>query len=321
MIKVSKYNLTLIKKDMVFDITSLSGNLMWRSNIETLGAELSFDIAVSSDTYFPKLNVELGDKVIFKSDKKEIFRGIITDESINGQFSKSYVAFDFAFYLNKSKTIIQFNGMRADDAIKKLCSKVNIPLGHVPSMKTKVSGIYKDNTISEIIFEIIEACSSELGTRYFIEMIASKLHIGQVKKEAINLDLSHIGNLNITRSINELKNSIIYTSGDEKSTRVMFKVDDPYSISRFGLLQDIESVDDKDISQVRNLSKNALKEKNRVAETLSLDMIANDDIKAGLTIFLEDKSKGIRGNYLIKECTNTLSSGIRRLSLSVEVMD
>lgn len=318
---MSDFNIKLLKSDSVYDLTKISSGLSWKSSIDTLGVQLDVTLATSNDRFFPSVRVALGDKIILTKGGYEIFRGIITDESIADNLSRTYVAFDFAFYLNKSKTIIQFNDMRADKAIRKLCSNVSIPIDNVPNIPTKFSGIYKDKSISEILFEILKEGEDELANRYFIEMVGEKLSIGLVSKTPIEFDISLMGTVSISRSISELKNSIISRSKNLSGREVIHKERDPSSIIKFGLLEDIENIDNKDISKIRNITKNNLKKKNKQTETLSVSLLGDETIKSGMTIFIEDSRKHIKGNYLIKECTHNVDGGVYEMSLSVEAVE
>jgi len=328
---MDNYTLLLLKNQQKYNITKLSQELLWRDSIDTLGMELSFNIAKNNDDIFIKNYdvTEVGDKLVLSNNGIEVFRGIITDETIN-RYSKNIVAFDYAFHLNKSKTIIQFNKIRADEAIKQLCSKFNIPIGNITAISTLITKIYKDNTIAEIIKYILDIATKELGIQYRLEMRSGKLYIEKymdliVKatfKPASNLaafDVTKaIGNISRSRSIQDMKNSIIITSSDEESTRVYASAKDDNSINKYGLLQEVQSVDDKDIAQVNNIAKNQLKLLNRITENTSIELLGSDLVRAGRILNIEEKTSGLSGNYLVKECTHTYNNRIHKMQLNIE---
>lgn len=329
---MDNYSVKLIKKSKVYDITPVIGNLSWRSNIDALGVELSFEKANSTDNLFPKFSINLGDFVILENNKKEIFRGIVTDESKDGIFNRSYVCYDFAFYLNKSKTIAQFKKARADSAIKQLCDKFSIPIGEITPMGTLISGIYFEKTVAEIIEDILSKVTKETGIKFRKEMRYGKFYIQKytdlvVKatfKPAENVqafDITKaIGSVSVSRSIADLKNSIQIISGSEKSTRVVATSESKESIAKYGLLQEVESIDEKDIAQARNIAKNRLAELNRIAESTSIELLGSDEVMAGRILELNEPITGLKGRYLVNEASHSYSNSIHKMQLSIEVV-
>lgn len=313
------------------NITSLIGNLKWKDSIDTLGMELSFDKAHSDEKYMAVHDVvEPGDKLVLKNNNVEVFRGIITDEGIDGRFGRNYVAFDYAFYLNKSKIIIQFNKIKANEAIKQLCNKFSVPIGNITQISTLITKIYKDSTIAEIIMDILNQATKETGTKYRLEMSSGKIHIEkftdlivkatyQPTSNLAAFDVTKaIGNVSGSRSIQDMKNSIIITSSDENSTRVIANAQDQTNIKQYGLLQDVQSVDDKDIAQAMNIAKNQLKLLNRITEDTSIQLLGNDNVRSGRILIIEEKITGLSGQYLVKECTHNYNNFVHTMNLNIE---
>lgn len=329
---MDNYTLSLFKNTgKKFNITSIAQDLSWRDSIDTLGMELSFNVARNiDDKYIKNYDVlEVGDKLLLSNNGKEVIRGIVTDETIN-RYSKNIIAFDYAFYLNKSKIIIQFNKIKADDAIRQLCSKFNITTGNITPISTLITKIYKDNTIAEIIKDILDIATKELGMKYRLEMRVGRLYIEKyqdlivnaVFKPASNIasfDITKaIGSISISRSIQDMKNSIIITSSDEKSTRVYTNAKDDTSINNYGLLQDTQSIEDKDIAQANNIAQNQLKLLNRIVENTSIELLGSDLVRAGRILKIEEKTSGLFGNYLVKDCTHTYNNRIHKMQLNIE---
>jgi len=329
---IDKYTLFLIKNTgQKLNITALSANLTWRDSLESLGMELTFDAARNiEDKYLADYDlIELGDKVILTNNSTEVFRGIITDLSTE-RYKKSITAFDYAFYLNQSKTIIQFRKVSATDAVKQLCNKFNVPVGNITSITTQITKIYKDKTIAEIIKDLLNQATNELGVKYRLEMRAGKLHIESYVdlvvtatfQPAPNLAAFNItdaiGSINKKESIQALRNSIQITSGDEQSSRIVTAVTDEASIAKYGLLQDVESIDDADFSQASNIANNKLAELNKVQQDISIELLGDDAVRSARILTINNGIFGLSGNYLVKECTHTYNNSIHKMSLGVE---
>ncbi|WP_313757076.1 hypothetical protein [Tissierella sp.] len=329
---MDNYTLFLIKDDgKQSNITNLCGNLSWRDSIDTLGMELNFDVVRNiEDRYMKGYDlIKVGDKIVLLNNNNEIFRGIIVDLGTE-RYSKSITAFDYAFYLNQSKTIIQFNKVKANEAIKQLCGKFSVPIGNITNISTVITKIYKDDTVADIVRDILEQSTNELGIKYRLEMRAGKLYIEKytdliikpIFKPASNLasfnPLSTMISISKSESIADMKNSILISSNDEKSSRVAAVAKDDKNIAQFGLLQEVESVDDKDIVKAKVIAQNKLKELNRIGEDTSIELLGDDNVRAGRILEVNNDMFKLQGQYLVKDCTHAYQNRIHKMSLTIE---
>ncbi|MGD6845228.1 XkdQ/YqbQ family protein [Bacillus infantis] len=299
------------------NITDLVGDLSWSDNIDALGAKLEFNLAYSDMPKFPKKVVSIGDAVTLKNGKV-LFQGIVISESTSGRSPKKYICFDYAFYLNKSKTIIQFNKHAASEAIQKVLTEYSIP-NQIVGIPTRISKIYKEDVISDIIKDILEQATNETGTKYRLEMRAGVLHIERQRDLMINARINLIGNPSRTQSIEEMKNSILIVSEGEKVSKIVAEAKNAGNIKKYGLLQEIQTVDKKDMAKAKNIASQLLKELNVIREENSLELLGNDDVRSGRILRINEPVTGIVGDYLITDCTHSFSNGIHRMSLSLGV--
>lgn len=329
---MDNYNLFLIKNDgKKYNITKLIQNLSWNDDLETLGTKLNFVFARNrSDSDFSKFDIlEIGDKSILNNGENEIFRGIITDVDW-GRYQKTVTAFDYAFYLNQSKTVKQFYKIAASDAIKKLCKEFDVDIGEIISIKTKITTIYKDKTIAEIIKDVLAQAEKELGTKYRLEMREGKLYIQkyiditikptyQPYENAKTFEVvKAIGDIGKSESIQELRNSILVYSDNEKPKKIREPSQDTESIKKYGLLQEILIVDKKNQSQASTIAKNKLKELNKISTDISITCLGNDLLRAGRIIEITDNSFNLKGKFLIKSSSHTYNNSIHKASLTLE---
>ncbi|WP_077369715.1 XkdQ/YqbQ family protein [Anaerosalibacter sp. Marseille-P3206] len=329
---MNNYTINLIKDNGGNkNITNISSGLSWKDSIDTLGMELNFTTGRSTiDRYMKGYDlVEIGDKIILLNNSKELFRGIIVDLGID-KYSKAITAFDYAFYLNQSRTIIQFNKVKADDAIKQLCNKFNVPIGNITSIPTTITKIYKDDTVADIIRDILKQATDALRIKYRLEMKAGKLYIEKYTdlvikpkfKPAPNIapfnPLKAIGSISKTESIADMRNSILISSSNEKSSRVVATAKDDKNIAKFGLLQDVESVDDKNIAQAKVIAQNKLKELNKVNEDISITILGDDNVRAGRILEIDNDTFKLKGQYLVKDCIHAYHNRIHTMDLTLE---
>ena len=72
-----EFKLYIVKSSLI-DISNISGDFQRADNSDGLGEEFSFTIAINrKDRYWPKLEIEMGDKIIFTNDGNAVFTGMI----------------------------------------------------------------------------------------------------------------------------------------------------------------------------------------------------------------------------------------------------
>lgn len=312
------------------DITDYTGNISWRDSVDTLGVELSFDVAVNRyDKNFSFLwDITLGDSVQLINEQGEsLLQCIIVSESPNGK-TTSFTAYDMAWYLNKSTVIKQFKKMVGNDCVKSLCKEIGIKV-EVSGLDNKIDKIYKDKTISDVIGDIIKQCSQHNSKRFFIEMDKGVLKIEPFKKIKVTgkyemhkgafLDVQkNAGNVSLNRSIVDMKNSILVVTENKKAVRTVGKEQDSESIKRYGKLQQVVVLDEKEHKKANLVAKNELKKLNKITENFSLDVLGDDKVKSGRVIDLDLPFFSIKGEFFIKESNHSLQNGIHKASLSLE---
>jgi hypothetical protein len=320
------HELWLVQGETMMNITPIIGSISWKGNIDELGDEVSFDIAYNDDRYHPKNPCDLGDLVIFKNADYEITRAIIVEETKQGRSPIGYTAFDYAFYLNKSNAIYQFNRIAADQAIKKILNDFNVPIGNIASMSKKVDKIFNNKKVSDILKEIIEMVEQEQGQKYLMEMRQGKLFIEKqidliVKgtfRIAENLSehnvTAAISNPTRKRSISDMINSIQVVSNDKL---VLEQVDDGL-VNKYGKLQKVITLDEKESKTAKQIAQNELNEFAKVVEETSVEFMGDDQVRAGRLFEIEEPITGISGMFLIKDVTHTIRGGIHKMSLGLE---
>lgn len=201
----------------------------------------------------------------------------------------------------------------------------------MPNLSTNINHIYFENTIAEIIDDILEQCNKETGKIYYKEVLEDKLYIFEkgtktinpIYKMAVNVAtinaLDEIG-LNFSKgySIADLKNKVTIITQNEKEAQVIATKEDNKNIEKYGLLHHIESVDEKDINQATNIADNKLKELNIIKETLSLELLGDITIKAGRVLNINNEDIGISGKFNIISSNHSIENGVHKTSIEIE---
>lgn len=305
------------------DITKMVANIKFSDSIDTLGAQLTFDVA--REFYG---HVELGDVVVFNINGITIFIGLIVSRNIQ-ELTFECTCYDFAWYLNKSTVVKQYKNVKGDEVIKSICQEVGIKV-KVQGAVAIIDTIYKDKTIIDVIKDVLDKSTQINGKRFNLEMDKDTLLINPFKKIIINPKYilsdeteiyinKNIGSINYNDSIDELKNAIIVISGDEKAARHIGEATDEQSIKKYGKIQNIVTLDAKDFSQANTIAKTKLKELNKINQNISLSLLGSSEIRAGRIIEFYNEKFKLSGNYLIKSSSHTFENGIHRVSINVEV--
>lgn len=301
------------------------GNVSWSESEDSLGTEFSFSLPFSHFDEQFNASPKVGDSVAFYMDGKKVLQGIITEIPLCGG---EYRGYDFAFYLNKSTTIIQFKKVSAQEAIKRLCQRFNVPIGNIPKISTNINKLYKNESVSDIISDILKKVKHETDKKYKMQMNGGKLDIvesGTTKikptykdDEGRTCECSHAASVSGSRSIENLKNSVTIAGNDENSKQIKATAKDENSIKKYGLLSTVELEDDMTAAKARNRAKNILKQQNKVSTSFTAEMPGNAEIRAGVRIYFNRPEAQIKGWYKVKSCTHTFNSGIYRVSCEME---
>ena len=292
------------------DTLPQSNSISWGSDKDTLGVELSFNSLI---------DLKEGTILRFKIDRKLVFMGIVVKKT-KSKLSYNYTCFDFAFYLNKNETVIQFNKIASNIAINQLCAKFGIKVSCI-KITTLISKIYKDMTLSAIIEDILEIAELETGTKYIKEMVSDILYVRKQAEHKIYPKFILSEDLIVNSSIEEMKNKVLVVSSDEKNNKILATAIDTNNIKVYGGLQEVLTVDAKDIAKAKNVANNHLKANNKIFMDTTLNVVVisgGDEIKANRSIGLSIKSMGLNGWYNIKSVSNTLDNGLNKASLTLE---
>lgn len=290
------------------DILEYSNNITFDSNINSLSCTLTFDSLKS---------IRMGCVISLFIDNFEVFRGTMVD-CAEKKFTYSYTCYDYAQYLN-NEVIKQFNKVDATSAISSILSEEQ--LSHaIINIPTIIDKFYKDESVANVIDDIIEQATNDQAKNYFMELIGNMIYIDVLETKHIYPKFIIEDNGNINWSITDMKNKIIVVSGDNTTAKVEAVAYDPYSRGRYGLYRQIETVDDKNVAQAQNIADNLLKQLNRVEHETTINIVVFDrgeTIRANRLIYIEtDKLE--KGWYKISSATHTLNNGIHKVSLKLE---
>lgn len=295
------------------DITDYCNNITLTSNADTLGDEFTFDSLI---------NINEGNQIgLENTDNNLVYVGVIV-KSTKKKFTNSYTAIDLGWYLNKSKITMQFNNVNASTAIERLCIANNIRYDIAP-MTTNINKIYKAEEISSAMNDILDQVNKETGKEYIKEMDITTFKVFEATQLKIIPSIVIGKEVTLDSSIEDMKNKCVIQSSDENSTTIYAVAEDTNSQGIYGLLQDYETIDDKDQSQAQNIAKNNLKKYNKITKNLSFTVLNtndNDDlIKANRYIKITLTDFGIDDWIKIKSAKHTWKNNNHQIDLEFDI--
>lgn len=333
------FKLTLVKNDgkTKYDITPIVGAISWDSNLSLMAA-MEFDV-IWNDTksLWPKNPCDLGDVVLLYDNGKEVYRGVVVTEGRSGRAEIKYTAYDYAWYLGKSKSVYQFNKTSASKAIQKILNDFGMLVGKVPGMNTVIDEIYLEKSPAEIIDDIIKKHERKTGKRFNAEMRQGKIYFEEMKdlvikgtfRLALNLRANDVLDNPLgserNRTIDSMRNrvKIMIERGDEKANKgkakyeVVATAEDKSAILKYGLLEDIYKIDEADAGKAREVSKILLDRLNKIHETNSLKLMGDSTFKAGRLLVVDEPITGMKGKYMIISAKHTVAAQMHTMEIEL----
>lgn len=189
------------------------------------------------------------------------------------------------------------------------------------TITTMINKIYKDMTLSAIIDDILANATLSLGTKYIHEMISDILYVRVQAEYKIFPTFILNTDLVVNSDIQDMVNTVVATSSDDTSTKVLTTVSDPVNIKIYGGLEQVLTIEAADVPKAKTLANNALKLGNKVAHDSELNIVVisgAEEIRSNRFMGLVIASKGLNGWYNIKSCNNVLLNGQCKSSITIE---
>jgi len=301
------------------DISGYTGALSWQNTIDELATTMSFETAKTDAKYMELYTTQLG-SIIRLFTNTEIFRGIVISVDDGDEKVNKYTVCDFGWYLNKSSETYQFKRMPAYKAICKMCSDFNIDIDSIPQLKTEITKIYFDKTISEILKDILESC----GGSYNLDVTPKGLRVYKVGSIyaypefmlSQNTQLIYSpdlrGNVSHSKSIDDMKNAIKIITEKDDVFSVKKVARNEELIQNYGLLQDVVKIDpEKENANTVAITK--LAELSNIQEGYSFEIIEAVDsyTRAGYLISVD------RVGYIIDGSYHSIKNGMHYVKLDL----
>lgn len=304
----------IIKRDGTkYDISELVEDITWSGDYKSCGRKLEFSIIASNtDINIPKVNIELGEMVIFYTSK-ELFRGYITDRERNSSDSSiDFIAFDKGFYINENKGAYNFKSITAESIANKICDEFKIPKGRFATTNINIDKVFIGASLYDIIMTAYTEASKKTNKKYM--MICEGDKISVIEKGTIVLDINFEEGNNLIEtsfkeSIQKMVNKVIIV--DENGNKKDEVVNEEW-MKLYGTLQDVVKVEENKDNKIEANSK-----MNGIERSCSLSGYGDTSCICGYGIKIKDSFAGLMGLFYIDSDTHNFSNGEYSIDLEL----
>ncbi len=259
-----------------------------------------------------------------------VLSGIITDFEESNPNIFRYSGFDFGFYINQNEIIEQLKKIKISDAIKKLCENYSIPVGNIPEMSATVTEIFKDKKLSDVLSQLLEYAKSKgcIKDVYFtcargkFEILPYETIVDLTGNNGVFsvASMKTINNPSVKVSMQELRNRVIVADNNEKSQKRVV-VEDAGAISKYGLLQEVETIDTSKTNNLEKIASDTLKTLNKLSKSISMSMLGDYRMHKGVIMPIDSEEIGVKGNFLITSSKHNIDGNTEHVAVNLQMRD
>lgn len=329
-----KIQLLVNNKRGVFDITpfvveKITVTTQRKNSAGVLDFKFARDLVSQNNL---SISIDEGNAVQLNVNGNKIFKGFVFEKTRNKDQIISIKCYDQIRYL-QNKQSYTFVDKTASDIIKSIASDFGLITGRVQDTGYILPPLNIDNQrLLDTIMKAIDLTSYNNKELYIFYDDVGELtfrKVADMYTTYLFTSDTNITNFNYTSTIDkEVYNQIkLYKDNEKTGKREIYLAKDNANIGNWGVLQYYERVDDNlNEAQAKKLAEDILKLKNKVAESLSIEVQNVDDtlklekLRAGNYVYVLIKalsSGDFSKTCLIEKCTHTFSDNEHSLKLDL----
>ncbi|MDQ0154906.1 XkdQ/YqbQ family protein [Robertmurraya andreesenii] len=307
------------------EITDLVESVTWSGDVAQAYRTLSVNMSNTINGRTRMIIIEKGKEMRFYHNGEFLFRGLVYADTIDSDGKQSITAYDENVYLTKSNDERKFTNVKASDIAKRLCSDFGIPVGAISDTGYVIPKLHMTgDTLYDFIIKALTLTKKQNGRRFFIYNHLGKLYLKERKEHIIEGQIlvgSNLISASYSQSIEDLKTQVKVVGGNEKSPIIITVKDDTLR-KKFGVMQHIESVDEKlSKSQVEQRARELLKQLGTINDDAQVTCIGNTKAVAGASMRVREPMTGIIGDYYITQDTHTFGTDGYQTTLTLSATD
>ncbi len=318
----------------VFDITpfivdKITLTTQRKNSASTLDFRFARDLVVQNNL---SIAIDEGNAVELTVNDNKIYKGFVFQKTRNKDQIISIKCYDQLRYL-QNKQSYTFVDKKASDIIKSIANDFGLITGHIQDTGYILPPLNIDNQrLLDTIMKAIDLTTYNNKNLYIFYDDVGKLTLRKVEDmytTYLFTSDTNITNFSYTSTIdNNVYNQVkLYKDNEKTGKREIYLAKDNANIGNWGVLQHYEKVDDNfNDAQAKKLAEDILALKNKVAESLSIDIQNTDEtlklekLRAGNYVYILIKalsSKDFSKTCLIEKCTHTFSDNEHSIKLEL----
>lgn len=310
-----------ITENTRYNITSIvEKGFSWNKSIDEFAQKLSFTVIDITKPGMPINPVKEGSIVEIIIDGVVEFSGIVLKTALTVD-KMACSAVDFMFYINQNKEIYQFKGGKASNCVRSILEGMQAPIGEIEASEVTIDKIFFTKSAGAVIKEIISIIEGETSEKYLFYYRDGRFHFKQRSEVIKTFEIDYYNKqinpvflgegLTIERSIESLKNSIKVVVKNNETDYTFKEAKDQASIEKFGLLQDVETIEAEKADLAETMAKNMLNSKNVISERVGVSIPYVSGLYDGDNIIIKNsKIDGIYRIYSFNKTPEKISLGL-----------
>ena len=289
----------------VTDISQLVGSFTISGDAQQAARKLAVSMQGTTDGSTRAVVLEKGSELRVYTDLgTELFRGVIFADSMDGGGSLTVTAYDRNVYLTKNTDTRKFSKVKASQVIKTLCDAFQIPTGTIEDTGYVIPKLVFDNkTLWDMMVMSLTYTKKQTGTRFFIYSDKGKLCVGRFTQPTSRIVLEpgvNLSSVSRSTSIEDVATRVRLYGKGKKNAKIDVTVSDDALIKKYGVLQALESPDDKTTtSAAKQKATTLLNEKKAPSDDVSIECVGVDSVVSGSAVYLVSEIVGATGGYYV----------------------
>lgn len=283
------------------------------------GAPGQMDLTLLRDA---SVTLAHGNILALRDGERGVFYGYIFQLGDSEKKTITVTAYDQLRYLKNKDTYV-FEGQRADQIVTQIAADFGLKIGELENTGYAIPSMTMDaKTLFDIILEALDRTLINTGKMYALWDDYGALRVSDVEAGRSALvvgDGSLATGYSWKSSIDSDTANRVKLVQDNKDTgkRDVYLVQDSDRMKRWGVLQHYKKADEAlNAGQLQAQATQMLELYNRPSVSLEISALEGDlTLRAGRSIYVEIADRGLKGWYIIDECTHDIVKGTVKMKL------
>lgn len=300
----------------VYDVTHLISSPKWKTVRRGSAGNFSFSALPSKD-----ISWEHGGIIRVQDGSTGLFYGYVFRIKIGSDGMTDVTAYDQLRYLKNKNTYV-FSNVKATQVVREICEDFKLKTGTLADTGYVIPSMVEDGQeLFDIMLKALDYTLINTNRMFYLWDDFGAIRLSEVTDGKLPIllgDESLATNYSYESSIdgdtyNQIK---LLRDNSETGKRDLYLFKDSRNISRWGLLQYHETVDEgMNAAQIEQRGNQLLELYNRPQKTFTVDGISDLRVRGGKMIFVRIKALGINQFYLVEEAEHDLIARTMKLKL------